>query len=73
MDPILVVIISIVVALIGLGAGAYGGLVYQRRQTEAKERELGTQARNIVQQAESQAKETVLKAKDDAIKVRNSA
>jgi len=73
MNPIVWVIIVVVVAIIALAGGAYAGLTYQRRQTEAKERELGTQARNIVQQAESQAKETVLKAKDEAIKVRNNA
>jgi ribonuclease Y len=73
MSPIVVVIIIVVEAILVAAIGVYAGLSYQRRQQAAKERELGGQARNIVQQAESQAKETILKAKDDAIKVRNSA
>jgi ribonucrease Y len=73
MNPIVVVIAVGLVAVIALAGGAYAGVAYHRRQTEARERELGTQVRNVVQQAASEAKETVLKARDDAIKVRNNA
>jgi ribonuclease Y len=73
MSPTVVIIVIVLEALVTLALGGAAGYVYHRRQTEAKERELGGQARNIIQQAESQAKETVLKAKDEALKVRNDA
>ena len=52
MSSIVVAIIVVLVAIIGLAIGGYAGYVYHRQQTAAKERELGTQARNIIQQAE---------------------
>ncbi len=74
MVPIIVVIIiAVLAAIVALTVGGYAGFVYHRRQAEAKEREQGAQARTVIQDAESQAKETVLKAKDEAIKVRNAA
>jgi ribonuclease Y len=73
MSPIVVVIIVIVEAIVTLAIGGYVGYVYHRRQTEAAERELGTQARNILQKAEADAKEVTLKARDEALKARNAA
>src|SRR5258707_15335756 len=73
MSPIVVVIIIVVEAIVALGVGGYVGLVYQRRQTAAKDRELGLQARGVLQEAESKAKDTLLKAGGEALKVRNAA
>ena len=73
MSPIATLIIAIVAALVAGAAGMMYGRRYQRRLTEAKERELGGQARTIIQEAEAQAKETTLKAMDEAINIRNQA
>jgi type II secretory pathway pseudopilin PulG len=69
MDPIGIVI-TVVVAIVGvaIGAavgnamGAKRGRAKQRQEMEAKERELGGQARTIIQEAEAQAKDTLLKS-----------
>ena len=73
MNPTVVIIIIVVEAVVALAGGGALGYVYHRRQTQARERELGLQTRTVIQQAESQAKEIVLKAKDEALKVRNAA
>jgi ribonuclease Y len=65
--------IAIVVTMAAAALGARAGYSYHKRRAEATQRELGTQARTIIQESESQAKETVLRAKDEAIKVRNQA
>ena len=73
MNPTVVIISIVVEAVVALAGGGALGYVYHRRQTQARERELGLQTRTVIQQAESQAKEIVLKAKDEALKVRNAA
>ena len=67
------IVVAVVVAIAGGALGALAGYRYHKREAEARERELGTQARTIIQKSESEAKETVLRAKDEAIKVRNQA
>jgi len=74
MDPIIILGFAfaiLAVALIGGGVGVWAGRLYERRKMEAREREREAQAGNVLQQAETQAREVLLKAKDDALKLRD--
>lgn len=81
-----IAIVLIVLALaMGVGAGiAVGvargratgikqGILAHQQEVEAKERELGQQAAARLKQADNEAREIVLRAKDEALKVRNQA
>ena len=67
------IIITIAITLVALAVGAAGGYVWHRRQTQIREREREAQAAGVIQQAETQARETLLKAKDDSLKLRDQA
>ncbi len=67
------ILITIALTLIALALGAAGGYFWHRRQTEFREREREAQASGILQQAETQAKEVLLHAKDEALKLRDQA
>jgi ribonucrease Y len=71
MSPIAVVITVIIASIIALAAGLWAGYTYHRRLSEARQRELSNSARNIIQDAEAQARDIVLRSKDEALKVRN--
>jgi ribonuclease Y len=58
---------------LALGGGLWAGRLYERRKMEAREREREAQAGSILQQAETQAKEILLKSKDDSLKLRDQA
>ncbi len=77
MDVTAVVIIALITAVVALAAGAAAGYSYHRRQvrleTAAKHDELAAHTRSIVQEAETQARETVLKARDEALRIRKDA
>jgi ribonuclease Y len=74
MNMTITLLIEVLVALlVGLAIGAFAGYVYHRRQAEAKARALDARAANILQQAETQAKEMTLKARDEALKIRDQA
>ncbi len=67
------VLTAIIAAAIGAVAGRQAGQRAVRRELEEKERATGTQAQIIIQQAETQAKELILRAKDEALQTRNQA
>ena len=71
--PLLLNLVLIVFVFIALGAGLWAGRLYERRKSEAREKEREAQAGTILQQAETQAKEILLKAKDDSLKLRDQA
>jgi ribonucrease Y len=73
MDPILVAFLILVTGGVALGLGGLAGYTLYKRQIEARERELGAKARGIVTDAENQAKDILLRAKDESLKIRNQA
>ena len=62
-----------VAAALGLVIGGIAGYYYHRRQTEARARALEGQAAHVVQRAEQQAQEIILKAKTDGLKIKDDA
>jgi len=78
MDPVGIVITIVVAVLVGGVAwmlakrlGVRAGMAQQQKETDAKMAALGGQAKSVVAEAETQAREIVLRSKDDALKVRN--
>ncbi len=79
MDNILIVLAAVIALAIGVGIGVYvgtsagvkKGIRQHTQDVEAREHELGVQAKNVIQNAETEAREIVLRGKDEALKVRN--
>ena len=61
----------IIVALAAAAAGAALGYFFKQYQAEQEARALRTQADHVIEEAQTQARETVLAAKDEAIKLRD--
>ena len=61
----------IIVALVAAAAGAALGYFFKQYQAEQEARALRTQADHVIEEAQTQARETVLAAKDEAIKLRD--
>jgi ribonucrease Y len=57
----------------GTKAGIKKGIEQHTLEVETRERELGNQAQARLQKADAEAREIVLRAKDEALKVRNQA
>ncbi len=83
MEPlsiIITIVVAIVAALVAGGvawvrakkAGVQEGMAQQKKDNDAREAAMGGQAKSIVAEAETQAREIVLKSKDEALKVRNT-
>jgi ribonuclease Y len=68
-----IVIAVLITAVVALAAGFGAGYYVHRMRMGARARELESQTAEILQRAESDAKEVVFKAKDQAIKVRGEA
>jgi ribonucrease Y len=78
MDPLGIIITIVVAAIVGgiawvmaKRAGVQAGIAQQKKEHEAEAAALGGQAKNIVAEAETQAREIILRSKDEALKVRN--
>ncbi len=69
MDPV----ITIVIALVALAAGAAAGYYYKQYQIRKKVEDLREQADGVLEQAEKKAKEIEIKAKDQALQIRQQA
>jgi len=61
----------IIVALVEAAAGAALGYFFKQYQAEQEARALRTQVDHVIEEAQTQARETVLAAKDEAIKLRD--
>jgi ribonucrease Y len=68
-----IVIASLITAVVALAAGFGAGYYYHRMRMGNKARELETQTAEIIQRAENEGKEIVLKARDQSLKVRGEA
>ena len=77
---ILITIVLVVLALaigvgvgvaVGTASGVKKGIQRHAEEVEAKERDLGNQAQAKLQKADAEAREIILRAKDEALKVRN--
>ena len=62
-----------IAAALGLAIGGIAGYYYHRRQTEARARALEGRAAHVIQHAEQQAQEIILKAKADGLKIKDEA
>ncbi len=79
MDIIWIVVAAVAALAVGVGLGVYlgtsagvkKGIQQHTVEVEAREHELGLKAKNVVQNAETEAREIVLRSKDEALKVRN--
>jgi ribonuclease Y len=65
--------LSIIFALVGLGAGGYGGYVYRKRRVSKDVANAEAKAQNAIHEAETKAKEIVLEARDEAVKIAETA
>ena len=70
MTPTMMIVLTAVVAA---AAGAAIGFFVHRQQVERRERERGEQLQAIQRRAEAQAPEGLLKARDEALKLRDQA
>lgn len=61
--------LSIIIAVVALGAGGFGGYAYRKRRVSQNAQNAEAKAQKIIDDAETKAKEIVLGAKDEAIKL----
>ena len=77
MEPIIVVVMVIVAAAVFGAGGFYAGSAYRKRTAEAKLGSAEEEAKRIVNDAikaaEQKRKETIIEAKDEAIKLKTEA
>ena len=66
-------LITILVALVGLGAGGYGGYLYRKKQVEEKNKDLAEKAEKILADAKLKANETLYEAKNESFKLQDEA
>ncbi|MDD5693196.1 MAG: ribonuclease Y [Patescibacteria group bacterium] len=65
--------LSIIIALVALSAGGYGGYVYRKKQMAKDAQNADVKAEKLIQNAETKAKEIVLEARDEAVKIAENA
>ena len=63
--------ISIVVAVLGLAAGAFAGYLYRKKLIEEKNKNLAEKAERILSDAKNKAKEVLYDARNEAFKVQD--
>lgn len=68
MDPL-----SIALAVVGLGLGGFGGYTYRKRQMTKDAENAEAKAQKIITDAETKSKELVLEARDEAVKISETA
>ncbi len=61
--------LSIIIALVALSAGGYGGYVYRKKQMTKDAQNADVKAEKLIENAETKAKEIVLEARDEAVKI----
>jgi len=64
--------LSIIIAVVALGAGGFGGYVYRKKQVTRDSQNAEAKAQKIITDAETKAKEVVLEARDEAVKIEES-
>jgi ribonuclease Y len=67
------IVLALVGLAIGVGLGAGGLLVYQNSQGQNRRRQAEEEAARIVSDGESKAKQTIMDAKDDALRIQQEA
>jgi len=65
--------LSIIIAVVALGAGGFGGYVYRKKQVTRDSQNAEAKAQKIITDAETKAKEIILEARDEAVKIAESA
>ncbi len=65
--------LSILLALIGIGAGTAGGYVYRKKQVEAKNQDLVKKSEDILSEAKNKAKELLYEARNESLKMQEEA
>jgi len=66
-------IVSVIVAIVGLGIGFAAGYIYYRNIVDKKVKSAEAQAEEIISKAEARSKELDVQAKEEALKFRNEA
>jgi len=64
-------LITIVVALVALGGGTYGGYIYRKKQVEEKNKDLAEKTEKMIEDAKQKAKEITYEAKNEAFKLQD--
>ncbi|PIR54941.1 ribonuclease Y [Candidatus Peregrinibacteria bacterium CG10_big_fil_rev_8_21_14_0_10_36_19] len=64
-------LINLILALIGLGAGGAGGYYYRKQQIEGKNKDLVQKAEQILDDAKSKSKEILYEARNEAFKLQD--
>lgn len=62
---------TILIALIALGAGGYGGFIYRKKQVEEKNKDLAEKTEKMIADAKLKANEMVYEAKNEAFKLQD--
>jgi len=64
-------LITIIVALVALGGGTYGGYIYRKKQVEEKNKDLAEKTEKMIEDAKQKAKEITYEAKNEAFKLQD--
>lgn len=65
--------VTILLVLIALGAGGYGGYYYRKKQVEEKNKDLAAKTERMIEDAKLKAKELLYDAKNEAFKLQDEA
>lgn len=66
-------IIEILIGLMALGAGGYGGYYYRKKQVEEKNRDLAAKTEKMIEEAKIKARDVLFEAKNEAFKLQDEA
>ena len=64
-------VLTIVLAIVGLGAGAFGGYTYRKKQVEERNKGLIEKAERLLSDAKTKSKELLYDARNEAIKLQD--
>lgn len=63
--------VTILIALIALGAGGYAGYVYRRKLVEEKDKDLSNKGERLLEDAKGKAKDLLFDAKNEAFRLQD--
>jgi ribonucrease Y len=64
---------TVIIAVVGLAAGGYGGFLYRKQIVEEKKKDLAAKAEKILADAKGKANEVVYEAKNEAFKLQDES